>query len=90
MGDVSDRKDDVWEKAKPMRSKDPDVYRQDPYGNEMYKPSYGKDSEKGWEIDHIKPESQGGSDHLRNLQAMNTAKNRELGDSTRKRSRHKQ
>ena len=90
MGDVSDRKDDVWEKAKPIRGKDPDVYRQDPYGNEMYKPSYGKDSEMGWEIDHIKPESKGGSDDLRNLQAMNTAKNRELGDSTRKRSRHKQ
>ena len=90
MGDVSDRKDDVWEKAKPIRGKDPEQHRQDPYGNEMYKPSYGKDSDKGWEIDHIKPASQGGSDHLSNLQAMNTAKNRELGDSTRKRSRHRQ
>ena len=90
MGDVSDRRDDVWEKAKPIRGKDPDLYRQDPYRNEMYKPNYGKDSEKGWVIDHIKPESHDGSDHLRNLQAMNTAKNRELSNSRRKRSRHSQ
>ena len=90
MGDVSHRKNDVWKKAKKIRGKDPDLYRRDPYGNEMYKPSYGKESEKGWVIDHIKPVSHGGSDHLRNLQAMNTVKNRNLGDSTRKRSRHKQ
>ena len=90
MGDVSDRKDDVWEKAKPIRGKDPERYRRDPYGNEMYKLSYGKVTEKGWEIDHIKPKAQDGSDHLRNLQAMNTAKNRELSDSRRKRSRHSQ
>ena len=90
MGDLSDRKDDVWEKAKPIRDKDPELYRQDPYGNEMYKPSYGKDSDKGWVIDHIKPESHDGSDHLRNLQAMNTAKNRDLSNSRRKRSRHSQ
>ncbi len=45
---------------------------------------------QGWEIDHIKPESKGGSDAVRNLQAMQTKKNRELGDSLRKRSRHKQ
>ena len=90
MADVSDRKDDVWDKAKEIRGKDPDLYRRDPYGNEIYKPSYGKDSEKGWEIDHIKPVSEGGSDHLRNLQAMQTAQNRELGDSTDKKSRHDQ
>ena len=90
MGDVSDRIDDVWEKAKPLRDKDPELYRQDPYGNVMYKPNYGMDSPMGWVIDHIKPKAQGGSDHLRNLQAMNTAKNRELSDSRRKRSRHSQ
>ncbi len=90
MGDVSDRKDDVWAKAKTIRGEDPDVYRQDPYRNKMYYQNYGMDSPMGWVIDHIKPVSEGGSDHLRNLQAMNTAKNRELGDSRRKRSRHRQ
>lgn len=90
MGDVSHLKDAVWELAKKIRGKDPDLYRRDPYGNEMYKPSYGKDSKKGWVIDHIKPVSKGGTDDLDNLQAMNTAKNRELGDSTDKKSRHSQ
>lgn len=88
MAGTQDRKDDVWDKAATIRGKDPDLYRRDPYGNMMYKPSYGKDSDMGWEIDHIKPESLGGSDNLRNLQALNTRKNRELGDSTKKRSRH--
>jgi hypothetical protein len=37
------------------------------YGNEMYKPSYGKSSEMGWNVDHSKPQSKGGTDHLNNL-----------------------
>ena len=54
---ISDKKGAVWSKAKPIRGKDQAKYRQDPYGNEMYYGSYGKDSEKGWEIDHIKPKA---------------------------------
>ena len=84
------KQDRVWDKAKPIRGKDPDRYRQDPYGNQMFKDSYGKDSEMGWHLDHINPKSQGGSDSVRNLQAMNSSKNRSLGDTTRKRSRHNQ
>ena len=87
---ISDKKDSVWKKAKPIRGKDPAKYRQDPYGNEMYYDSYGKDSEMGWEIDHIKPKSRGGSDATVNLQALNTQLNREKGDSLKKRSRHSQ
>ena len=83
-----DKKDAVWSKAKTIRGKDPAEYRQDPYGNEMYYGSYGKASPKGWEIDHIKPIARGGSDALRNLQALNTRVNREKGDSLKKRSRH--
>ena len=84
------KQDRVWDKAKPIRGKDPDKYRQDPYGNQMFKDSYGRDSEMGWHLDHINPKSQGGSDSVRNLQAMNSSKNRSLGDTTRKRSRHNQ
>ncbi len=73
-----------------IRGKDPNRYRQDPYDNEMFKASYGLDSEKGWVIDHIVPVSHGGSDELSNLQAMNTAKNRELGDSMDKKTRYSQ
>ena len=82
--------DKVWSKAKKIRGEEPSKVRQDPYGNRIRKVRFGKDSPEGWEIDHIKPKSKGGSDHPRNLQAMQTDKNRELGDSLKKRSRHKQ
>ena len=87
---ISDKKDVVWDKAKPIQGKDPSKYRADPYGNEMYYDSYGKDTEKGWEIDHIKPAARGGSDATVNLQALNTEVNRQKGDSLKKRSRHSQ
>lgn len=56
----------------------------------MYKPSYGKASPMGWEVDHIKPSAKGGSNDTRNLQALNTSVNRSKQDSTVKRSRHNQ
>ena len=87
---IDNKKDAVWQKAKPVRGKDPARVRQDPYGNEMLYSSYGKNSPKGWEIDHIKPKSRGGSDATVNLQALNTRVNREKGDSLKKRSRHSQ
>ena len=80
--------DKAWENAKRVRGKDPDKYRQDPYGDLLYRPSYGKDSEMGWEVDHIRPVSKGGADGTRNLQALNTRVNREKGESLVKRSRH--
>ncbi|MCG8104951.1 MAG: HNH endonuclease [Candidatus Thiodiazotropha endolucinida] len=42
----------------------------------------------GWEIDHIKPSSRGGSDNIRNLQALKTKVNREKADNLVKRNRH--
>ncbi|MBE6462194.1 MAG: HNH endonuclease [Alphaproteobacteria bacterium] len=80
----------VWSKAATVRGKNPNLYRRDPYNNIMYKPSYGKASEMGWEIDHIKPVSRGGSDSIYNLQALNTSINRSKGNSLVKRSRHNQ
>jgi len=80
--------DKAWTNAKEIRGKDPEQYRQDPYGNTMYRDSYGKDSKRGWEVDHIKPVAKGGSDVTRNLQALNIRVNREKGDSLAKRSRH--
>lgn len=85
---TKDQIDKAWESAKKLRGEDPDKYRQDPYGNKMYKNSYGKSSEMGWEVDHIKPEARGGSDDARNLQALNTSFNRSKQDSLQKKSRH--
>lgn len=41
-------KDAVWEKGLKIYGKNPNIYRVDAYGNELYKPSYGKFSSKGW------------------------------------------
>lgn len=83
------KKDRVWDSARKIRGKDPDRYRRDEYGNQMYYDSYGKDSPQGWQLDHINPSSKGGSDSVRNLQAMNSRKNRSLGNTRNKRSRHR-
>lgn len=76
-----DRIDQIWEKGAPIRGKDPALYRRDAFGNEIYKPSLGKQGEKSWEVDHIKPVSKEGTDNLRNLQPLQTAANREKGDA---------
>lgn len=42
--------------------------------------SYGTNGEYGWEIDHRKPSSKGGSDDDQNLRALNTDANRKKSD----------
>ena len=80
----------VWEKAKPMKGRDSDKVRQDPYGNEIHRHQYGEATRYGWVIDYITPKSYGGSDHIKNLQAMKTSVNHRKGDSLVKKSRHNQ
>ena len=70
----------AWEKARTLRGKDPNLYRRDRAGNVMYWPSYGKQTQMGWEVDHSHPRALGGTDSPRNLQALNTAENRRKGD----------
>jgi 5-methylcytosine-specific restriction endonuclease McrA len=70
---------EVWEKAKSMRGKDPDVWRKDKYDNKIRFGSYGTQGEYGWEIDHKNPKNNEGSDQLRNLQPHHWEENREKG-----------
>ena len=70
----------AWEQAKTISGKNPDLYRRDEEGNQIYKPSYGKNGEQSWEVDHRNPVAKGGSDHRRNLRALQTEANREKGD----------
>lgn len=75
-----DRLNQVWDKGQVIRGKNPDLYRRDIYGNVMFKTSYGKTSEMGWNVDHSKPQSLGGTDHLNNLQPMNSRANSAKGN----------
>ncbi|MGB4655469.1 MAG: HNH endonuclease signature motif containing protein [Bacteroidales bacterium] len=80
MANYTDKRlDQIWEKGSTIRGKNPDLYRKDKYGNTMYRRSYGKTSKMGWNVDHSKPISLGGTDHLNNLQPMNSKVNSSKG-----------
>ena len=77
------QKQQAWNNAKRIRGKNPNLYRRDSAGNQIYKPAYGTNGEQGWEVDHVNPKSKGGSDSARNLQALQTAANRRKGNRRR-------
>jgi len=61
----------VWEKGSVVANNDPNVWRKDECGAWIGRSYYGnRDSQYGWEIDHIKPESEGGGDELSNLRPL--------------------
>ncbi|MGI9345262.1 MAG: HNH endonuclease [Gammaproteobacteria bacterium] len=62
----------VWLHAETIPNKDPDQIRADAFGNEIHRDQYNKKNEYGWEVGHIKARALGGSDHIRNLQAVHT------------------
>lgn len=71
---------EVWKKAKPIRGRDPRQTRRDEKGNVIKYSEYGnRDSEFGWEIDHIRRTSRGGSDRLSNLRPLQWEENAKRG-----------
>ena len=75
----------VWQKARRVKGKNPNLYRRDSQGNLIYKPAYDRDSPMGWQVDHIWPRSKGGSDAQRNLQALQTGANKRKSNKTPRR-----
>ena len=71
----------VWNKGRRVLFRDPNLYRTDVLGNIIYRAAYGKESPMGWEIDHRKPVAKGGTDHLNNLQPLQSRANARKGDT---------
>ena len=73
----------VWNKAQIVPGVDPRVKRKDSCGAWINPADYGLTTHLGggWEVDHIKPASRGGTDDLYNLQALQWENNRGKGDS---------
>ncbi len=70
----------AWGKATPIRGKNPDAWRRDALGNKIRWGSYGTQGKYGWEVDHKNPKSRGGTESLRNMQALHWRENRKKGD----------
>lgn len=73
------QKEIARDKAFSVRGKNPNLWRRDSQGNEIYKPAYGKRGKHGWEVEHKNPKSKGGTDNPRNLQTLQTKANRQKG-----------
>ena len=80
----------VWSLGHEIPNYDSNVWRRDDNGDVIKFSEYGnRDSEFGWEIDHIHPSALGGSDHLSNKRPLhcrrNTADGGALGNALRSR-----
>lgn len=73
----------VWEKGTIVSGSDPNVWRKDHCGAWIGRKYHGKQDSFGWEIDHIVPESEGGTDDLFNLRPLQWENNRATADSGR-------
>jgi hypothetical protein len=70
----------VWNKATTIPGTDSMQVRKDPCGAVIHWNKYGDTTLHGWEVDHIKPVSAGGTDDLSNLQPLQWQNNRRKGD----------
>ena len=73
--------DKVWEKGIKIEDVKSNAVRKDKCGVVIAKIHYGGTAQYGWEIDHIKPVSKGGTDDLSNLQPFYWENNRNKGDN---------
>lgn len=60
----------AWERAIRIPGLDPSGYRLDDYGALIRFTEYGQLTRQGWQVDHRRPTSEGGTDILPNLRAL--------------------
>ena len=74
----------VWAKGRLVTEYDPNEYRQDIAGALMRYSEYGNTDDEfgfGWEIDHRRPESLGGTDDISNFRPLQWSNNRSKSDN---------
>ena len=71
----------VWNKGAIAQGYDPRFVRKDACGVLIERSKYGQTVTYGWEIDHMRPIAQSGSDALVNLQPLYWQNNRHKSDS---------
>lgn len=71
----------VWNKGILVEGQDSNLWRKDECGAWIGKIYHGiRDSQYGWEIDHVKPVSNGGKDELSNCRPLQWTNNAEKQD----------
>jgi hypothetical protein len=63
-------KNSVWNKGEKIRGLDPNIWRNDIFGNKINYNEHGKVTKYGWDIDHYIPKAKGGSNDISNLFAV--------------------
>lgn len=81
MSYTKEQLDLIFAKGKKVPGKDPSKYREDAYGNMIYRQSYGLETPMGWEVDHSNPKNNGGTDCSRNLKPLQSSENSRKGAS---------
>jgi hypothetical protein len=73
MGFTTEVVEAVWQKASIQINNNPNEFRKDTCGAWILRSAYGnRNSQFGWEIDHITPN---GNDHISNLQPLHWENN---------------